>query len=43
VIVPVMVVLPELIVNGIERVSVLDVYVGADTLTFALASVKVPV
>jgi hypothetical protein len=37
-----MLVLPEVIVNGIESVSVLDVYVGAETLTFAGVSVNVP-
>src|SRR4051812_34252132 len=40
--VPVMVVLPELIVNGIDSASVLDVQEYAETLTFALASVGVP-
>jgi hypothetical protein len=42
VIVPVMVVLPELIVNGIDSASVLDVHVGTETLTFALLWVKFP-
>lgn len=40
--VPVIVVLPELIVNGIDSASVLDVQVYTETLTFALASVEVP-
>jgi hypothetical protein len=40
--VSVMVVLPEPIVNGIDKASVLDVQVYTETLTFALASVEVP-
>ena len=39
--VPLMVVLPSLIVNGIESVSARDLYV-IETLTFALVSVELP-
>jgi len=40
--VPVMVVPPELIVNGIDSVSVLDVHERTETLTFALVWLEVP-
>jgi hypothetical protein len=39
---PLIVVVPEMIVNGIESVRRLDVNEGFETLRFAFVSVKVP-